>query len=77
MGLPLTEATSLAEDAALSADHAGPAKRLMAATAMINRLIPWGHNRILILLSKILGLQKKFFSNLVGEEGLRIQRFIF
>jgi hypothetical protein len=52
----LTVAASLSEEAALSADHAGPASRQMATTAMINRLILWEHNRILILLSKILGL---------------------
>jgi hypothetical protein len=56
MGLPLTVAASLGEDAVLSADHAGPVTRQTATAEMINRFIHWEHNRILILLSKILGL---------------------
>jgi hypothetical protein len=58
MGLPLTEAASLPEDAASSA-HTGPVRRQMATAAMINRFVPWEHNRILILLSKTLDLLKK------------------
>jgi hypothetical protein len=51
MGLPLTEAISLPEDAASSA-HNGPVKREIATATMINKFILWKNNRILILLSK-------------------------
>jgi hypothetical protein len=77
MGLPFTEAASLAEDAGLSADHAGPARRQMAATAMINRLIPWEHNCILILLSKILDLNKNGSSLIWLEKNVQEFKGLF